>query len=77
MEEGTLKAEAPVERHCIHHRRQVPGTYYGGEQYVAALQRLKASAVVQASRKVEPFFWGDARKVTVWLCAECAAEFGL
>jgi hypothetical protein len=38
---------------------------------------MKGSAAARLARKVEPFFWSDARKVRVWLCADCAAETGL
>ena len=47
------------------------------ELYLKALQRMKGSAAAELARKVEPFFWADARKVRVWLCAGCAAEAGL
>lgn len=53
------------------------GAFYSGGQFVAALYRLRGEAGLKMARKVQPFFWADAPLVTVWLCAECAAEAGL
>ncbi len=75
--QGEHQEEAAAVRRCEHYRQQRLGADYGGEQYVDALHRLRASAAVAASRKVEPFFWHDAPKVRVWLCADCARELGL
>ncbi len=76
--------EPPVEttstaqvRYCIHYRAHPLGAYYSGREYVAALQKLKAKAAMQAAGKVEAFFWQDAPKVQVWLCHDCAVELGL
>jgi hypothetical protein len=68
---------AARERFCIHYRTQPPGAYYGGIEYVAALQRLKADAAMRAAGNVEAFFWKDAPGVKVWLCHPCAAELAL
>jgi hypothetical protein len=76
--EQSMEAESTAfVRSCIHYRTHPPGAYYGGIEYVAALQKLKASAAMQAVNKVESFFWNDAPKVQVWLCHECAAALGL
>ena len=69
-------AEALVRR-CVHSRRGAAGTDYGGSQYLAALQRLRATAAVEAARKVDALYWQDAAKVRVLLCADCARELGL
>ena len=80
---GELKARAgahgpsKVERQCTHFKEGSDGRPYEGELYLKALQRMKGSSAVTLARKVEPFFWSDARKVRVWLCAGCAAEAGL
>ena len=66
-----------VERQCVHFKEGSDGLPYDGELYLKALQRMKGSAAARLARKVEPFFWSDARKVRVWLCAGCAAEAGL
>jgi hypothetical protein len=66
-----------VERQCAHFKDGSEGRPYEGELYLKALQRMKGSAAAELARKVEPFFWADARKVRVWLCAGCAAEAGL
>jgi hypothetical protein len=80
---GRLKVPEQAEkdlstvRRCVHSSKQQGSAEYGGEQYVAALKRLKGSAAVRAASQVEPFFWEDAKKVRVWLCAGCAMELGL
>lgn len=66
-----------VERQCAHCKEGSDGRPYEGEAYLKALQRMKGSAAASLAGKVEPFFWADARKVRVWLCAGCAAEAGL
>ncbi len=76
-EQGEGPASTAFVRYCIHYRKHPPGAYYGGIEYVAALQKLKASAAMQAVGNVESFFWNDAPKVQVWLCHECAAALGL
>lgn len=65
------------ERQCCHFKEGSDGCPYDGELYLKALQRMKGSAAAGLARKVEPFFWADARKVRVWLCAACATEAGL
>lgn len=65
-----------VERQCVHFKEGSDGRPYDGELYLKALQRMKGSAAASLARKVEPFFWSDARKIRVWLCAGCAAEAG-
>lgn len=65
------------ERGCVHRPTGRRGTSYTGEQFVAALYRLRGEAGLRMARKVQPFFWADAPLVTVWLCAECSTEAGL
>lgn len=75
-----LKAKAgahsmpKVERQCVHFKEGSDGRPFDGEIYLKALQRMRGSSAARLARKVEPFFWADARKVRVWLCAGCAAE---
>lgn len=76
-DQGKESLVAARERFCIHHRKQPPGTSYSGMEYVAALQRLKVAAAMQAASNVEAFFWKDAPGVTVWLCHECAGTLTL
>lgn len=63
-----------VERQCVHFKESGDGRPYDGELYLKALHRMRGSSAARLARKVEPFFWSDARKVRVWLCADCAAE---
>jgi hypothetical protein len=65
------------ERECIHRGKQSQGDYYTGTSYVKALQRLPGREAMQMANKVGAFFWADAPKTRVWLCAACAAEIGL
>lgn len=65
------------ERECIHRSTGAAGSLFPGELYVQALQRLRAEAALNLSRKVGSFFWSDARRTNVWLCSECAREAGL
>jgi hypothetical protein len=65
------------ERECIHRNEQTEGKFYAATTYVNALQRLSGSAALEMARKVDSFFWADAPKIKVWLCANCAAEIGL
>jgi hypothetical protein len=65
------------ERECLHRRQAARGRAYAGEQFVSALYRLRGDAAMKLARKVEPFFWADAPRVTVWLCDDCAREAGL
>ena len=67
----------PRERECSHRRQAARGRAYSGVQFVSALYRLRGDAAVRLARKVEPFFWADAPRVTVWLCEDCAREAGL
>ena len=75
--EGQQRAEEALVRRCVHSRQGAAGAYYGGTQYLAALQRQRASAAVEAARKVEPLYWQDAPKMKVLLCADCALGLGL
>jgi hypothetical protein len=78
LKEGAQANGLPkVERQCVHFKEGSNGRPYDGELYLKALQRMKGSSAAGLARKVEPFFWSDARKVRVWLCAGCAAEVGL
>lgn len=74
---GQQREEEALVRRCVHSRRGTAGTNYGGTQYLAALQRLRASAAVEAARKVDALYWQDAPKVRVLLCEDCARELGL
>lgn len=65
------------ERECLHRSRGATGTFYSGESYVQALQRMQVVAALHLSRKVGSFFWADAPRTTVWLCGDCAREAGL
>ncbi len=65
------------ERECVHRPYGVPGRFYQGQEFVAALYRLRGEAAVKVARKVQPFFWADADLLSVWLCADCAGEAGL
>jgi hypothetical protein len=66
-----------IERQCAHFKEGSDGLPYDGELYLKALQLMKGSAAAGLARRVKPFFWSDAQKVRVWLCAGCAAEAGL
>jgi hypothetical protein len=77
-QEGEVpQGAAARERFCIHYGMRPPGAYYGGTEYVAALQRLKADAAMRVTNNVEAFFWQDAPRVKVWLCHACAAALAL
>ena len=65
------------ERECLHRSSGRDGAFYPGEQFVAALYRLRGEAGLRLARKVQPFFWADADLLSVWLCAECSREAGL
>ena len=65
------------ERECVHRRGGADGAFHGGEDYVAALKRLRGHAAVRVAGKVGAFFWSDASRVRVWLCRDCAGEVGL
>lgn len=65
------------ERECLHRAAGSVGTFYPGDQFISALQRLRGEAGLRMARKVQPFFWADAPLLSVWLCAECAVEAGL
>lgn len=81
--ERELKARAgthslpKLERQCAHFKEGSDGRPYDGGLYLKALQRMKGSAAARLAGKVEPFFWSDAWKVRVWLCAGRAPEAGL
>lgn len=74
---GQQREEEAVVRRCVHSRRGAAATDYGGTQYLAALQRLRAGAALEAARKVDALYWQDAPKARVLLCADCARELGL
>jgi hypothetical protein len=74
--EGLAQNPPKVERQCAHFKEGGDGPPFDDENYLKALQRMKSSAAARQAKKVEPFFWPDARKVRVWLCAGCAAEAG-
>lgn len=61
----------------MHYAAGAPGDIYAGSEYVAALQKMRGSVALSLARRVEPFFWEDARFVRVWLCRRCSEEFGL
>lgn len=65
------------ERECVHRRTGAGCDLYSGEQFISALQRMRAAAAVTLARKVEAFFWSDAPHVSVWLCHDCAREASL
>jgi hypothetical protein len=71
------RGQARRVRECLHRDEGLAGAYYPGEQFVAALHRLRGEAGLRMARKVQPFFWADAPLLDVWLCAECAKEAGL
>ena len=75
--QGVVAEQRMRERHCVHRSQGAPGEFYRGEQYVAALQRLRSAAAMRVTGKVEAFFWADAPRVKVWLCHDCATEIGL
>ena len=64
-------------RECVHRAAGAQGQYYDGRTYVKHLQRLPSEAAVRAAARVAPFFWADAAHIHVWLCRDCAVEFGL
>jgi hypothetical protein len=70
-------AAAMRDRHCVHFAEGAAMEPYAGEVYLRALQRLKGGEATLMARRVEQFFWSDAKVVKVWLCGECAARLGL
>jgi hypothetical protein len=38
---------------------------------------MRGGEAVALARKVGAFFWADARRVSVWLCHDCAREAAL
>ena len=72
-----MTAQATKERRCVHYAEGAAGETFAGSRYVAALQKMRGSEALTLARRVEPFFWEDARLVRVWLCQRCAVEFGL
>lgn len=80
MKDQTTEAPAEEtyrERECVHRRAGAEGDFYGGEQFVLALQRMRGEAALAMARKVGAFFWSDAPRVSVWLCHACAREAAL
>ena len=75
--QGVIVEYTVRERHCIHRSLGATGEFHRGEQYVAALQRLRSAAATMVTSKVEAFFWADAARVRVWLCRDCAIAVGL
>jgi hypothetical protein len=69
-----MKKQFLFERECIHRDEGAAGDFYNGMFFVQALQRLPAEDAVKIAGKISPFFWVDAPRVVVWLCADCAAE---
>lgn len=74
--EREATAEAVRDRRCAHYADGAAAEPYGGE-YLRALQRLRGSEAALMARRVEPFFWSDAKVTRVWLCGECSARLGL
>lgn len=77
MLDEAVKEYRVRERECCHRRQAAQGRVYAGEQFVHALNRLRGEAAMRMARKVEPFFWADAPRLTVWLCEDCALDAGL
>ncbi len=65
------------ERVCVHREGGAEGAYYRGEEYVAALKRLRGRDAMRVAGRVGSLFWSDAPRVSVWLCRACAVEAGL
>ena len=76
---GTGERAATVirDRWCVHYAEGTPAEPYAGEIYLRALQRLKGSEAAMMARRVEQFFWSDAKAVRVWLCEECSERLRL
>lgn len=71
-------AEQPHrERECVHRRAGAEGDFYGGVQFIRALQRMRGDVALAMAQKVGAFFWSDAPRVRVWLCRGCAHEAAL
>lgn len=70
-------AAAMRDRRCAHFAEGAATEPYAGEVYLRALQRLKGGEATLMARRVEQFFWSDAKVVRVWLCGGCAARLGL
>jgi hypothetical protein len=77
MSRKVTSEDTMSERECIHRRQNKEGEFYRGDNYVAALQRLRSDAAMKMASKVGAFFWSDAPQVRVWLCADCAREVKL
>lgn len=77
MRDQQQQDRALRERECVHRPSGVPGRFYQGREFVAALYRLRGEAAVKVARKVQPFFWADAHLLNVWLCEDCSKEAGL
>jgi hypothetical protein len=75
--EKEAAAAAKRDRRCVHYVEGVSAEPYAGEVYLRALQRLRGSEAALMARRVEPFFWSDAKVTRVWLCGECSARLGL
>ena len=70
--------EAPLrDRICAHSAEGATAEPFAGEVFLRALQRLRGSEAALMARRVERFFWSDAKVVRVWLCRECSVRLGL
>lgn len=69
--------QSQQERECVHRPTGAAGDFYAGVSFVSALQRMRGEAALALGRKVGPFFWSDAPRVSVWLCHACAREASL
>jgi hypothetical protein len=38
---------------------------------------MRGPQALELARRVQPFFWADARLLRVWLCDDCSARAGL
>lgn len=65
------------DRWCVHYTEGTPAEPYAGEDYLRALQRLRGADAERVARRVEPFFWSDAKATRVWLCGDCSGRLGL
>jgi hypothetical protein len=65
------------ERECTHRPLGMDGEFYSGQTYLKHLQRLRGDEAMKVANRVSPFFWADAKEITVWLCQDCASHLGL
>src|SRR5947209_5966198 len=77
-EREAITGDEPLhDRRCVHYAEGAPAEPDAGAVYLRALQRLKGSEAALMARRVEQFFWSDAKVIRVWLCGDCAARLGL